>query len=346
MKLLSPTEANGLLAQVASTVQEALSEQRLVILREFSLDEKDSALSRLVGEFSLDDDHSAMNRLSKILTSATDRIGRNLTLDDDGSALSRLKRELQATIDRLVRDNAEFHTQMREAIAKIDTRKKADAVTPRHGLEFEARLGEVIAAEAQRLGDVHEPTGDAPGLIKHCKIGDHVVALGADSVAAKARIVWEAKDKRGVSVRAALDEIGDARRNRQAQIGVFVFSAQTAPASLSTLQRYGSDILVVWDSNDPASDLVLRVAYSLARALAVRERESDQTSQAAVAEIERASRAIEKQVSYLDDVRKWAETVRGHGEKIADRSARMVEELAREVERLDAQVAAMRAACD
>jgi hypothetical protein len=73
----------------------------------------------------------------------------------------------------------------------------------------------------------------------------------------------------------------------------------------------------------------------------VRERASGE-SQAALGELEQAARGVERQISYLDDVRKWAETVKGHGEKIAERSARMGDELRREVERLDAQIASMR----
>jgi hypothetical protein len=341
-KLLSPTDANGLRAQLASTVEAALADQRKEFLREFSLDHKDSALSRLVSQFSLDDEGSAMNRLSRMVSAATEQIGKNLTLDDDGSALSRLKRELQQTIDRLVRENTEFQAQVREALARLDTRKKSEARTPRHGIEFETRLGEVLAVEAERCGDVLEATGETTGVIKNCKVGDYVVSLGAESAAAHARVVWEAKDKRGHSLRAALDEIDEARRNRQAQVGVFVFSSQNAPESLGILHRHGSDVVVTWDADDPAGDLVVRAAYSLARALAVRERRTLESSHAALAEIERSARAIEKQVAYLDDVRKWAETVRGHGEKILDRSGRMAAELQRDVDRLDAQIAALR----
>jgi hypothetical protein len=341
-KLLSPTDANGLRAQLATTIEQALSDQRKLILREFSLDQKDSALSRLFAEFSLDDERSAVSRLSKLLSNASEQIGRNLTLDDEQSALSRLKRELQATIDRLGRDNVEFQTQVREALARLDTRKKEEARTTRHGLEFEARLGEVLAVEAQRFGDVYEAIGASPGLIKNCKVGDHLVELGIDSAAANARVVWEAKDKRGCSVRAALDEIEQARQNRQAQVGVFVFSSQSAPEGVAPLQRHGGDILVVWDSDDASSDLVVRAAYSLARALAVRERRAESNAQGAIAEVEASARAIEKQVGYLDEIRRWAETVKGHGEKIAWRSAKMAEELQRDVDRLDAQVASMR----
>jgi hypothetical protein len=344
-KLLSPTEAGGLRMQLAKTVEEALAEQRNLILREFSLDQKDSALSRLVAEFSLDDDGSALSRLSKMLAATSAQIGKNLTLDDEGSALARLRRELLVTIEHLTKSNVEFQSQVRETLARLDARKREEARTPTHGIAFEERLGALLAEEAQRLGDLYEATGDTTGAIKQCRKGDHVVELGAESVAAHARVVWEAKEKQSYSLRAALDEIGEARRNRQAQVGVFVFSRKTAPEGVETLQRHGADIVVVWDSEDPQSDLVLHAAYSLARALSVRERRSDQASQA-VAEIERAARSVERQIGYLDDVRKWAETVKGHGEKIAERSGKMAEELRRDVERLDGHVASVRTAGD
>jgi hypothetical protein len=342
-KMLSPTEASGLQAQLTKTLEEALAEQRRHILREFSLDQKDSALSRLFAEFSLDDDKSALSRLSKMLSATSEQIGKNLTLDQEGSALSRLKRELLSTIEQLARSNVEFQSQVREALARLDTRKKTEALTTRHGIAFEDRLGALLGDEAQRLGDLHEATGDTTGAIKSCKKGDHVIELGPDSVAAHARIVWEAKEKQGYSLRAALDEIDEARRNRQAQVGVFVFSGKAVPEGLEVLQRYGSDVVVVWDADEPISDLVVRAAYSLARALTVRERRADHEAQAAAAEIERTARGVERQLGYLAEMRKLAETVKGHGEKIADRSARMAEELRREVERLDAQVVSMRA---
>ncbi len=342
-KLLSPTDAGGLRMQLAKTVEEALTEQRRHILREFSLDQKDSALSRLVAEFSLDDDASALSRLSKMLAATSEQIGKNLTLDDEGSALSRLRRELVVTIDQLAKNNVEFQSQVRESLARLDTRKREEARTPTHGVAFEERLGALLAGEAQRLGDVYEATGETTGAIKLCRKGDHVIELGAESAAAHARVVWEAKEKQSYSLRAALEEIREARRNRQAQVGVFVFSRKTAPEGLESLQRHGSDIVVVWDSEDAGSDMVLHAAYSLARALVVRERRSDRTSQA-VAEIDRASRSVERQIGYLDDVRKWAETVKGHGEKIVERSTRMAEELRREVEHLDSHVASMRTA--
>jgi hypothetical protein len=74
----------------------------------------------------------------------------------------------------------------------------------------------------------------------------------------------------------------------------------------------------------------------------VRERRSDQDSAAALEEIAKAARGVERQIGHLDDVRRWAETVKGHGEKIVERSAKMAEDLRRDVERLDEQIALLR----
>jgi hypothetical protein len=345
-KLLSPTDASGLRMQLAKSVEDALADQRKHILREFSLDRKDSALSRLVAEFSLDDDASALSRLSKMLAATGEQIGKNLTLDDEGSALARLRRELLGTIEQLGRSNVEFQSQVRETLARLDSRKREEARTPLHGIAFEERLGVLLAEEAGRLGDLFEATGETTGAIKQCRKGDYVIEMSADSSAAHARVVWEAKEKQSHSLRAALEEIAEARRNRQAQVGVFVFSRKVAPDGLESLQRHGSDIVVVWDADDPASNLVVRAAYSLTRALAVREARSDRASKTALVEIERAARGVERQIAYVDDVRKWAETVKGHGEKIVEKSARMADELRREVARLDEHVASMRTASE
>jgi hypothetical protein len=341
-KLLSPTDTTGLLAQLRRSLEDALTEQRQQILREFSLDQQGSALSRLVAEFSLDDEASAMSRLSKMLAATSEQIGKNLTLDDEASALARLKRELFGAIEQIARGNVEFQMQVREALARMDTRKQEQARSTTHGFDFEERLGALVAEEAQRLGDLFEATGGITGAIRQCKKGDFVTELGAESAAAHARIVWEAKEKQAYTLRAALEEIEEARRNRQAQVGVFVFSRKAAPEGIDSLQRHGRDIVAVWDADDPDSDVIVRAAYSLARALVVRESRTSDESRAAMAEIERSARGIERQIAYLDDVRKWADTVKSNGEKIAERSARMADELRREVERLDGHLASLR----
>jgi len=84
-------------------------------------------------------------------------------------------------------------------------------------------------------------------------------------------------------------------------------------------------LVTVWDP---------QAAYSLARALVIRENQTDQALRA----IDVATRAIEKQLAHLDDIRKWAQTVRNNGDNIASRAERMRDELAKEIDVLDRHV--------
>ncbi len=362
-KMLSPAEADGLRAQVEGALAAALREQSAEVLRQFSLDHGDSALSRLVRElrahhgdlsrdlkgqveavvreFSLDKPGSVMSRLSGLLTTTQEQIGKNLSLDDEKSALARLRRELMSKVEEIARHNVAFHSDVRATLSALDARKDEAARSTRHGLTFEEALGSLLAAEAQRLGDIHQPTGLTTGAIKQCKVGDHVVTMGPESSAPGAAIVFEAKEDRSCDLRAALAESEKARKNRQAQVGVFVFSACAVPPDLQPLARYGDDIVVAWDAEDERTDLFVRCAYSMARCLTSRVVGAAAQNAEALHEIDHATRAIERQVQFLDEVHKLAGTVMGNGEKIVARVERMRKELAREVERLDHQVRAL-----
>ncbi len=386
-RMLSPADKQGLRAQVAETLQVALTEQRNLVLREFSLDNRDSALHRLLGEidssqgrleahvtgqvdslvkefsldhpdsalsrlvgkvdatqkaiaeeFSVDNASSALSRLSRLLENTSEQVGRNLTLDDADSALARLRKELLATIDGMVRGNQDFHSEVRVTLASLQARREEAARSTRHGATFEAQLGDVLAAEAQRAGDLHHATGTIVGSIRNCKTGDYVTELGPDSSAARALIVWEAKEDKRYDLVAALEEMEVARRNREAGVGVFVFSKNTAPSGLAPFARYGADIAIVWDVADPASDVYVKAAHSVGRALSIRACQQVSDSDETLRSLEELTRAVERQVQHLDQIKTWSETIRGHGEKIADRVGRMRTDLLREVERLDHQV--------
>lgn len=262
----------------------------------------------------------------------------DFNLNNPESALSRLKTNLEQTLRDYEKRNLEFREKVLEKLTEIKTRREEELRSTLHGALFEDQLGSLLAAEAQRLGDIHEATGNSTGKIKNCKVGDHVIALGPESAAPGARIAFEAKEDRSYSLAKALDEIETARKNREAQLGVFVFSARTAPEDLEPLVRYGSDIVVVWDAEDANSEIRLRSAFSIARALCVKLGEQAHDVSAAVGEIESATRDVEKQIKYLDEFEKWAGTIESNAKKIAERSDKMRAALARQVKLLDEQL--------
>jgi hypothetical protein len=340
LKWLSPDQSQGLLAALKGNVETQLQQQREKLMREFSLDNTDGALCRLVKEltskhgdlskdiqtkidvvvkeFSLDEENSALSRLVKNVDRAQRTITSEFSLDNEQSALRRLKSELTTILEAHVKTNSEFQEEVKVALAKLVTRRETELRSTTHGATFEDAVYVFVEQDAQRRGDIAEKTGGGTGLIKNCKIGDAVVTLGPDCAAAGARIVIEAKEEGRYTLRTAQEEMEQARKNRDAQQGVFVFSKRTTP-SLEPLARYGSDVYVVWDAENPASDAFFKAALEISRALCIRSHAAADRVSVDFTPIDRAIYDIEKRVQNLDQVRTSAETIKSSSEKILDR---------------------------
>src|SRR4029077_2792993 len=91
MRLLDPEESNGLIQAIRHSAEEVLSAERSRVLDEFSLDNKDSALSRMIAELTENN-----GRLTGDLTTKIDEVVKEFSLDKDDSALSRLVRKVEA----------------------------------------------------------------------------------------------------------------------------------------------------------------------------------------------------------------------------------------------------------
>ena len=357
MRAVDPGSEQGLAASLAKSVETAAEEQRNRILKEFSLDEPGSALSRtvrelgdrhgaagealakkvseVVAEFSLDREDSALSRLVRRVDHAQRLISDEFSLDKDGSALARIRKEMLAHIDGLSRKNEDFQKEVIERLTEMSARKAEAMRSTTHGDDFEASLVALVTGIAQGAGDVATPTGARPGLIKQCKTGDIVVEMGPEHAAAGGRIVVEAKQSASYTLAKARAEIDEARRNRGASVGLFVFSKRTAPAGMAPFQRFGEDIFVLWDEDDAASDLFIQAGLSVARALLTRGADASAQSVVDLEAMERAVRGVEKQLKGLAEIDGLAKNVLRDGGKIENRARIMTGELRREIDRLD-----------
>ena len=361
MRLLSPGESNEFLKALHVAVSAELECQRKQVLREFSLDNKEGALSRLVGEltdkngqlrtdlqnkidglvkqFSFDDEQSALSRMAKTVATTNEAISRHLTLDDDKSALYRLRRELLDVLGKHAETYQKFQEEVRVTLEKMQTRREEAAASTRHGCTFEAAVFDLVQSESQRLKDVATAVGNSTGLIKNCKKGDAVVTLGAESAAPSAKIVVEAKEDASYDLSSALLEIETARQNRDAESGLFVFSKRTAPVGLEPLARYGNDVVVIWDADDLMTDSHMRLGLSVARALCTRKALERSSVDVDFTAIDAALLEIAKQVKELDEIRTWTDTIRSNGQKILDRVRISREKLEKQGEILSERVA-------
>jgi hypothetical protein len=387
MRMLSPSESQGLLAALRDTFGKQLETQREAVLKEFSLDNRSGALSRLVQEltdkqgkltenlqgkldavvkqFSLDDkgsalsrlvsevtaaqktiseefssdnEQSALTRLTRMLQSAGDAIHGNLTLDDEASALSRLKREIVTILDAHAKANREFQEEVKVAVATITARKETERQTTRHGLLFEQALFTYLQDECRRTLDLVEFTGNSTGLVKNCKKGDCVVELGPEHSAAGARICVEAKEVVGFDLRQARAEIEEGRRNRGAQVGLFVYSKKTAPAGCEPITRYGDDVVVIWDSEDASTDPFLRLGLSVCRALSTRKQSEREAQQIDFTIIDKALLAVKKRYEDFEQINKHADAIIRGSDEIKNRARIMRDDLERQIDRVERQI--------
>jgi hypothetical protein len=367
MKLLNPEESDGLVSSIRSTISAVVDEEqkhilgefsldndqgalkRLVneltqangklktdlateignVVQEFSLDREDSALSRLVKrveiaeetitkEFSLDDDDSALSRLSTVIKGAKDAIDANLTLDNDGSALSRLKRELVTILNTHEQKVQEFQSNVQAALEAMKAQRKESARSTQHGNDFEAAASEFVEKETQKSGDIASRTGTTTGLIKNCKVGDLVVELGADCIAAGEKIVVEAKEDSSYTLMKACAE------------------------GIDTLIRHGEDVLLVWDAERIESDVILRAGLSLAKALCVRQQKGRDDVEGNWEDIDAAILAVEKEVIRLAKMRTWTETIQSHSGNILEEIRKMTNSLERQIAVLRESVETLR----
>lgn len=391
MRILDPNAANGLIGSLSEVIEQQLANQRKVVLSEFSLDNSEGALRRLldelqtrhgkleesmarriedvVGEFSLDDDDSALSRLLGRLEVAQSTITNELTLDREESALARMAKMLRETRDavhdQLTLDDAEspmskllqqlsgilqahgdaqarFRTEVVEQLARLETRRDADSRSTEHGRTFEEQLLSEFQRRAIREGDVCEATGAKAGLIRNNKKGDATICVGPEGVAAGSIIAIEAKEDKTYSAAKALAEMEEARKNRGAAFGIFIFSKKTAPECIPPLKRVGKDVLAVWDAGDPSTDLVLDAALTIAKALCVIETRKSAEQSEDLGALEKAVLEVEKRVGNLDQVATYAQTIQTNSTKILDRVRIDREALERQVEILHQVVASLK----
>jgi hypothetical protein len=145
----------------------------------------------------------------------------------------------------------------------------------------------------------------------------------------------EAKNAAGYDLPRARQELAVARTNREASVGVFIFSKEAAPIGQETLLRQGSDVFVVWDAEDVHTDVYFRVALMLAKALCVRAVKARNEEVADFEKLDKAIAAVQHHAERLVKVQTWTETIQRN-------SVHILEEVRKMSEGLETQISVLR----
>jgi hypothetical protein len=300
---LSPTDSEGLVKILEAQLRLVMAEGHADIVRALDPLAEDGAVARFLRSLREELKGADEDRARQLATALA-----ALDANDEGSLLSRLVREthqarldvlnavnpeaaqsplaiLKSSLTTLLKEQgaqqletarqqqarqAEFETQVREALARLETRRALDAQSTRGGFDFEGAVMRFLERAIQGAPCCLDVTGLTVGQVDRCKKGDAVLRFTEESVFAGAGVVFEAKREGGYTAQRALNELDVARKNRNAVAGVLVLARSHAPEGFPRFARYGSNVLMTWDDQDPATDPYLHAAVLLGMALVTR----------------------------------------------------------------------------
>ncbi len=219
---------------------------------------------------------SALGRLATMLETYFDgdasRLATLLDPTRSGSPLHDFRAEIAAGFKSLEERLVAFQAA---GAARASERAKSAA----KGGDFEDLVEGLLGEVARGAGDLLDRTVNDIGSTLKSKKGDFVLTLNPGLTrGAEVRIVVEAKD-RAISAPAMRAELRDAKANRDAAVGLVVFTPAHAPGGVAPFDVRGDDVWCVLDPDAPEPALfeaAVRLARFLALAsLAARDAEVD-----------------------------------------------------------------------
>lgn len=246
-------------------------------------------------------------RVQELVQAKLDEVIMQFSLDEDGSAMCRLKTML-----------ADFFSHLNQSLGiKAATAVEAERGHVK-GFAFEEDLYAVFAKLGHDLGDDTELVRGTVGAVNRCKKGDFVAKLSNTSGAPGLGIVVEVKNQ-PMRLKDAIDELQEAKKNREVAIGIFVFARGTEPAEVGDFRRVGEDFYVTVDNDDLATGkplLFLDSAYKIARAMAIAATRREEAGQL---DLQRIHSHLDSLVSWSDriaDMATKARTIQNSGKAI------------------------------
>jgi len=198
------------------------------------------------------------------------------------------------------------------------------------GRDLESALYERVASLGLQLADSTENVTGSIGNIQRSKIGDYVITLGDTSGAPGKRIVIEVKNAQNYSLRKAIEELKEAKDNRSADCGIFVFAKGCEPVEMGDFRIDGDDYYCTVDEAmlEQACPVVfLEAAYKISRVNIIAHLRKNESGEINLVAVKGNIKKMLDQVSLMSDLLTKAKTIQASGEKIEEAAKSIKEEL-------------------
>jgi hypothetical protein len=107
------------------------------------------------------------------------------------------------------------------------------------------------------------------------------------------------------------------------------------------LCRWGSDIVVIWNSEDTLSDVYLKAAISLARLIVVQQRRTNDQAETDLKAMESSIAAVTRELAGLDEIATWATTAKNSGDKITNKANSLKRKIEEQIDNLSEHISGL-----
>jgi hypothetical protein len=235
-----------------------------------------------------------------------DEVLKEFSLDEDDSAMKKLMTKMDDAFSKI-----------REGLGIKAARMEEAERGHVKGFDFEKDLYSVVAEIGRQFDDETEFVRGTPGVCKR-KTGDHLITLGKTTGAPGLRIVVEVKDQ-AYKAKDAISELQEAKKNREAVSGIFVFAKGREPVEFGNFKRIDNDYYCTVDKAALAEDGPLPfmyAAYELARVQAVTTVRKEAAGKLDLEKVQQNIDGIASLVPSLGEIITKAGTVQKSGEFI------------------------------
>ena len=254
------------------------------------------------------------------LQSKTAEIMDQFSLDKENSALSRLQKTLFEKVNEIQQSNNAYHAQLSKVVGIQEGKQTESEKGTEKGKIFEDDLYQYVAKVAKNFGDLSEAVGGIKG-INNAKVGDYVLTLGETSAAPNSKIVIEAKNAKDYTLKKAIEELNVAKKNREADAGIFVFAKGCEPSEIGDFYKTGNDFFITVDKEQLYAEeqlLFLDSAYKIIRVMLTASQRKKEANEFDFQLVKTTLEEVIKSAQAISDITTKANTIKNNSVAILD----------------------------
>lgn len=258
---------------------------------------------------------SIQSSIAKIIEVNNKEILKQFSLDEDNSSINKLQSNLSKQFEEFFQKSVNSLSDIKTAIGV----KSESAKGTSQGRDFEDVISDYLMKVSENSNFSVEYVGNKNG--KSGRVGDFLLTFDESSAIPDYKIVVEAKNSDSYNLDKAKKELEQAKENREADIGIFIFKKGKEPVVINDFYRVGSDFFITLDDEAVVlgnKALFLDASIKIAILSAIALRQENTNSDIDIRSLENSITEISDQIKLLSQIKSKSSTIENNSRWIRE----------------------------